>query len=197
MHYDKNGSYKFEYLIPRYSAKIEKSDISTPSAINSITLSFPFGISINFKPSLTESKIAKETILKLIDRRVLKSKECCASCIKDAVFSLKEIKSDLISVKISLAEHINSPLFYFVDYIVLTVNTFIDFTERYDVEQFKDSYFVGLEKLRNHIAQCLYEIARIGNYKIISEDYAFEKGEIGWLKTNYSAKEKYSIDLKV
>jgi len=182
--------YELKFTIPKYYVRI----ISTSNdkiELDNISLSFPFLVSASFKFEKGIVDIAKETILSLIDRRILNAFECCANCINDALKSLKEIKLELISIKKQLKNNINSPLFYYIDYIVISINAFFDFMERnnlIDSEDFatKDIYFDALEMMRNHIAQCMFEIAKIGKMQIDNKRYAFKNGEMGWKESYYS-----------
>jgi len=199
MDYSKTGTYKLTFSIPKYKVRIQNIGISSNIKMESIGLTFPFGISTTLKPQQRDSEIAKEVIVKLIDRRILNSKECCASCIKQSVDSLKKIKSDLIGIKVRLSNRINEPLFYYVDYIVISINAFNDFIERYenDIEQNKVYYFDALEKIRNHIANCMYEISKIGHYVISKEHYAFKSGSLTWHDSDYDEIQNNPIDLRV
>ena len=198
MEYQNNGLLKLEYKIPRYSAKILVFDNRKNVALDSISLSFPFGVNIQIKPVESEIKIAREVIIKLIDRRILNAAECCAECIQRAIDSLKEIKADLIDIKCKLTDNINRPIYYFIDYIVLSINSFLDFIERYkiDMEMNRPTYFDALEKLRRHIAKCMVEISKIGECKIDTTHYAF-KNNAEWIYDNYSVKTEKEIDINV
>ncbi len=180
MNYTDMGKYKLEYKIPKYACKILSEKYTTMLSPESISLSIPFGISIVIQPEKKESEIAKEVIIKLIDRRILNAKECCGSCIKKSLASLMEIKGQLIDIKVKLANKTDSALFYLIDYIIISINTFLDFIERYkieDEEQNKAIYFDALEKIRSHISQCMFEIAKIGKFKIDRNHYAFKEGD--------------------
>jgi hypothetical protein len=200
MEYSNTGKHKLKYMIPKYYVKIVANSYEKVK-LDILTISFPFGISASLKFDKNIKEIAKKTLIFLIDRRILNSKECCGNCIKNAIISLKEIKSDLIGIKKELVNSINSPLYYYVDYIVISINSFLDFMERnnlIDVEDnnIKEIYFDALEKIRRHIAQCLYEIAKIGDVLISQDHYAFKYGEIGWENSNYTDS-NHSMDIKV
>ena len=198
MEYSREGKYKFIFKIPEYKVKIYKTG-SSAKLVDSVSISFPFGICLNIKPSSSDKNIARETVIKLVDRRILNSKECCGSCIKDSVCSLKEIKSDTIKIKEKLIDNINSPLFYLIDYIVLGINSFLNFMERYsdNIEENKEIYFIALEIIRTHIANCLIEISKIGNYKINNEIYAFKNQNKVWENDIYTGEGAKKIDIRV
>ena len=194
----------YKFRIPKYYAKIiSKNNINIK--LDDISLSFPFIINASFRFEKNIIDIARETIMALIDRRILNAKECCASCIYKALNSLKEIKSDLINTKKQLKNDINSPLFYFIDYMIISINSFFDFMERNNLiddklddkdHDIKTVYFDALEIIRNHIAQCMNEIAKIAKMQINNEHYAFMNGEIGW-QENYYFDESRIIDIKI
>ena len=194
----------YKFSIPKYYARIIAEN-DTIITLDSISFSFPLRISSSFRFEKSIIDIAKETIITLVDRRILNAKECCANCIYNAVNSLKEIKSDLINIKKQLKNNINSPLFYFVDYIIISINSFFDFIERNNLvdnkvddkdHDIKKVYFDALEIIRNHIAQCMNEIAKIAKIQIDNKHYAFMNGEIGW-RENYYFDENRIIDIKI
>lgn len=187
MRYDSDGNYRLEYKIPKYTKKVNNIENDKYFSVDAVSISIPFGIKFNVTPTKNEVKTAKETILTLIDRRILNSKECCANCIKKSVESLKEIKSDLIQIKIGLVDCMNSSLYYFIDYIIISINSFTDFIERNHIneEEHKIIYFDGLEKIRKHIALCMIEISKIGKISIDRKIFAFQQQDNLWIKENY------------
>ena len=199
MEYNRNRLYKFEYIIPKYSVRIKTNNESIPTKIDSIGLSFPFGLNITYKPIDSIKEIAKVIIIKLIDRRILNSKECCGSCIEQSVLSLKEIKAVLINEKTKLIKQINTLLYYYVDYIIIAINTFFDFTERYyeKKEEYRGLYFDALEKIRNHVAKCMKEILKIAEYEITNTHYAFRDSDLIWHEQDYSKKAGNTIEILV
>ena len=94
----KTNVYELKYRIPKHYVRII-SKRQKKADIDNLSVSFPFAISASFKFEGSIIDIAKETIITLIDRRILNSKECCANCINKSIDSLKEIKSDLINIK--------------------------------------------------------------------------------------------------
>ncbi len=173
--------YKLDFKIPKYKAKIIESH-KFNKIVDSVSLSFPFGVSLNYKPKTSDIEIARDIVIKLIDRRVLNSKECCGNCINDSINSIKEIKSDLIGIKSKLLNNLDEPLYYLIDYIIAGINVFFDFMERYsnDIEANKEIYFSALETIRNHTTDCLHEISKIGNIKIDKKLYAYRTNRNEW-----------------
>ena len=48
--------------------------------VSGVTLKLPF-VSFNVKPKDLEKKVAREIVIRLADRRVLSSRECCDDCV--------------------------------------------------------------------------------------------------------------------
>jgi hypothetical protein len=59
--------------------------------VGDITLNLPF-VSIAVSPKDRERQVAREIVIRLSDRRVLNSRECCDTCIDTALASLQEIR---------------------------------------------------------------------------------------------------------
>jgi len=199
MEMNKENMYRNDFTIPQYKPRFIDLRDNQQIEIDNIGLSFPFGINIAFKPTSEDSDIARKTVIKLTNRRVLNSKECCGNCINESVKSIKEIKSDLVEIQLELANRSKTPLFYYVDYINIAINSFLDFMERNSesVELNKDLYFNALEKIRNHIGKCLKEIANIGSIEIDNSKYVYKSGNPEWVKTTYSESDIRTVDIIV
>src|SRR5438552_3846524 len=75
-----------------------------PVAVDAkIKISVPF-FELTVKPDDRESKVAREIIIRLADRRVLNSSECCDNCIDEALGSLKEIRKVLVDRQVELSD---------------------------------------------------------------------------------------------
>ena len=199
MEKNKEKMYRNEFTIPQYKPRYIDLRNNKKIEIENIGLSFPLGINIAFKPTTEDSDIARKTVIKLINRRILNSKECCGNCINESVKSLREIKSDLVGVQLELTNISKTPLFYYVEYINIAINSFLDFMERNSesVDQNKDIYFDALEKIRNHIGKCLKEIANIGSIEIDSSKYVYKCGNPEWIKSTYSDSDIRTVDIIV
>jgi hypothetical protein len=52
-----------------------------------VSINLPF-LTLSVQPEATETKVAKEIVIRLSDRRVLNAFECCDDCIDKALASL-------------------------------------------------------------------------------------------------------------
>lgn len=57
------------------------------------------------KPDKMERKVAREVVIRLADRRVLTSAECCDNCIDQALASLQEIRRIIVDKQVELSHH--------------------------------------------------------------------------------------------
>ena len=172
------------FFLKNKEPRIKSTDSRKQLSVSGINLSFPFsaGITISIKPQ--ERDVAKETIVVLVNRRILNAAECCASCSQQSITSLKEMKSDLIQIEKKLTGSINGPLFYFIDSIVNGINQFLKYIEDYNfIETFnlnRDTYFQSFNIIRNHIVQCLYQIAKIADFEINNDLFAVRINVESW-----------------
>jgi hypothetical protein len=67
-----------------------------------VTLRLPF-ISLAVNPDDVEKKVARELMVRLLDRRVLSSKECCDNCIDNSLASIQEIRKVLVDKQVELS----------------------------------------------------------------------------------------------
>ncbi len=86
-------------------------------SVDGITITLPF-ISLNIIPDNKERKIAREIVIRLADKRVLNSYECCDSCIKHALASLHEIRVLLVDKQVELMDYTDSGLYLLVELIL-------------------------------------------------------------------------------
>jgi hypothetical protein len=70
-----------------------------PARIDGISIRLPF-VNVTVKPDNVERKVAREIVIRLADRRVLNSFECCDGCIESALKSLQEIRSILVDKQV-------------------------------------------------------------------------------------------------
>jgi hypothetical protein len=146
--------------------------------IGNVTLSLPF-VSIAVSPKDRERQVAREILIRLKDRRVLSSWECCDDCIERALASLQEIRTLLVDKQVDLADCDDGPLFLLIDAMLAGIRQFITFEERLRLgselrsrsqarerDDVRQDYFDGLELLRNHLSHCLEQIATIAAMKV-------------------------------
>ena len=139
--------------------------------VGNVTLSLPF-ISITATPKDRELQVAREILIRLKDRRVLSSYECCDDCIERALASLQEIRKLLVDKQVELADCHDGPLYLLIDAMLAGIRQFLTFEEtlklRPDVrsrawtrepQDTRQNYFDGLELLRSHLSHCLCQLA--------------------------------------
>ena len=165
--------------------------------VSGITINLPF-VSFSVKPESTEKKIAKELVIRIADKRVLNSFECCDECINQALASLQEIRSLLVDKQVELANLADGSLYLLIELMLEAIRQFFTFTERlkfqqdfplelpshFPVPDKREKYFAALEMLRAHLHRCLIQISKIANTKIpkISDNMRYDEG---WQKEAY------------
>ena len=149
---------------------------------SSVVLSLPF-INIRAHPGPRERHLAQELVVRLRDRRVLSSQECCDNCIDDALGSLQEIRSALVEVQVELIDETDRGLYGLIELMLVAIRQFLtfeqslsgieqnvmqsdDFRRPYETRQ---SYFDALELLRGHLSRCLGQVAVIAGLPIPSD----------------------------
>lgn len=141
---------------------------TSQKCVTSLTLNLPF-LSIEVNPEDKEKQIARELVIRLRDRRVITSFECCDDCIDRALGSLQEIRRLLIDKEVELSDLHDGPLFLFIDAMTTGIRQFLTFEQQLKAGAYHDpmrldvrqSYFDGLEVLRGHLHRCLGQIALI------------------------------------
>lgn len=135
--------------------------------VGDVTLNLPF-VSIAVSPRGREREIAREILIRLRDRRVLSSHECCDSCIDDSLASLQEIRQVLVDKQVALSDLQDGPLFLMIDMMRQGIRQFITYEERLTAvaedtspgtrhdfrraPEVRQAYFDALELLRGHIS---------------------------------------------
>lgn len=146
--------------------------------VGNVTLSLPF-ISIAVSPKDHERQVAREILIRLKDRRVLSSWECCDDCIERALVSLQEIRSLLVDKQVELADCHDGPLYLLIDTMLSGIRQFLTFEEtlKQDADtrpqplarephDARQDYFDGLELLRSHLSHCLGPVATLARVKV-------------------------------
>jgi hypothetical protein len=59
-------------------------------------------------------QVARELVIRLIDRRVLSAWECCDDCIDRALVSLQEIRQILVDKQVALSDMPEGPLYLLI-----------------------------------------------------------------------------------
>ena len=95
----------------------------------SVTLSLPF-LSFTAAPADIERRVAREVVIRMSDRRVLSAKECCDTCIDQALESLQSIRSVLVDKQVELAHLTDGPLYVLLEAMLEGVRQFLTFEQR-------------------------------------------------------------------
>lgn len=154
------------------------------SRLGDVTLNLPF-VSITVSPKDQERQIARETVIRLRDRRVLSAWECCDNCIDNALASLVGIRQTLVDKQVELSELQDGPLYLLLDAMAAAIRQFMTFEEllRRDTDaprhprfgefrrpsDTRQAYFDALEVLRGHLSRCLGQIATIAGMPVPDE----------------------------
>jgi hypothetical protein len=171
----RSGNIPFKFDISDLVARARRQ---VSKRVGNVTLSLPF-ISIAVNPKDRERQVARETVIRLKDRRVLSARECCDDCIDRALTSLHEIRKFLVDKQVELADYQDGPLYLLADAMLSGIRQFLTFEERLgrqsDVSsrpssrefhraiEAREAYFDALELLRDHLSHCLGQIAALAN----------------------------------
>ncbi len=184
--------FNFDELLSKAVEKVKKH-------VDGVTIKLPF-ISFSVKPADIERKVARELLVRLPDKRVLSSNECCDNCIDDSLKSLQGIRSILVNAQVELANFHDGCLYLLIELMVEGVRQIITFEERLRVDsslkndvQFSDfyrsrdiqcNYFNVLDLLRLHIHSCLTQIAIIADMET-PKIKSYLKANEEWLLSLY------------
>jgi hypothetical protein len=153
--------------------------------VGDVSINLPF-ISFNMSVDFNEKKIAKEIIIRLRDKRVLNSKECCDNCIDNSLKSLLSIREFLVDKQVEI-ENVDSTLFLLVDFALYGIKRFLTYTESFDLRENMQEYFDSLNIIRGHLLRTFNQIAKIAE---LPEDFGFRKDCVDdWKSEFYMIKE--------
>ncbi len=157
--------------------------------VDGVTISLPF-VSFSVNPNDLERKVAREIVIRLADKRVLNSFECCDSCVEQALASLQEIRSILVNKQVDLSALTDGTLYLIVELMLEGIRQFFTFGETLRtadpgfpgelytrrLRQELQPYFAALEMLRGHLFRCLTQVAIVADTKIpkISQHMRYE-----------------------
>lgn len=137
-----------------------------PVTVDGLSISLPF-LSVNIKPLDVERKVAREIVIRLADRRVLNSFECCDDCIDHAITSLQEIRRLLVDKQVELSDRPDSPLYLLIELMAEAIRQFFTFEQRLNRSlETRQVYFFALEMLRAHIHRVLLQTSKIAEIQI-------------------------------
>ncbi len=144
--------------------------------VDGVSIQIPF-ISFSVKPTDIERKVARELLIRLPDRRVLNSKECCDDCIDKSLASLQEIRKILVEKQVDLADYHDGGLYLLIELMAEAVRQFLtyeeslkgsesypqpkDNSEFHRATEIRETYFEVLNQLRFHIHSCLMQVSKI------------------------------------
>jgi hypothetical protein len=147
-----------------------------PATVDGVTISLPV-VEISVKPDGTERKVAREVVIRLADRRVLTSSECCDNCIDDALTSLQEIRQIIVDKQVELSDKTDTALYVLLDSVRDSIRQFLTFEQRLNkggtvdhrnqntsfrrAAESRELYFAALEMLRAHIHRTLAQVTKI------------------------------------
>ena len=146
-----------------------------PVSLKGVTIKIPF-VDISVDVDRREKKLAREIVLRVADRRVLNSFECCDDFISNSIGSLQEIRRVILDKQVELSDLHDGVLYILLDALRLAIRQFLTFEETTrkirDHRLRNDAYFAGLEILRDHIHRTLNQIAKIAGIEVpVSADY--------------------------
>lgn len=150
--------------------KLKSSLFKIGRAVDAVSVSLPF-VSISLKPARIEKDAAREIVIRLSDKRVLNSFECCDDCIKNAIDSIQDIRKILVDKQVDLKDYTDSVLYLLIEFMLSGIRAFLTLHERLQNEgqifiPNRERYFQALELLRSHLYRCLSQIAVIANVEI-------------------------------
>ena len=149
--------------------------------VGGITISLPF-ISIGVCPDDLEQQVAREIVIRMADRRVLNSFECCDGCIDQALISLQKIRAELVNQQVKHSKATNGPLYFVIEFMLEAIRQFLTFEQRLceppesqlwrpdqnerRTSNEREAYFAALEMLRGHLYRCLAQVSAIAKVEI-------------------------------
>ena len=147
------------------------------SNVEGTNLTLP-GVTFRIRPLYLEESVAREIVIRMKNRRVLNSKECCDDCINQALTSLHEIRTILVDKQVDLKTIPDCPLFLLIDFMIEGIRQFLTYEQRlknmpapklfvpklHDLRrppEQREKYQLALEMLRAHLHQCLRQVYAI------------------------------------
>jgi hypothetical protein len=168
--------FDFRTLLKAWRRKIN-------TRIDGVSISLPF-LSFKVNPTDLEQRVAREIMIRMANRRVLSSSECCDNCIDQALDSLRGIRALLEQQQVELVQAMDSPLYLLLELQLEAIRQFLTFEQRLNAKppragivlphasdahrapDTRESYFAALEMLRAHLHRCLIQVAKIGDVSV-------------------------------
>ena len=152
------------------AALLQRARRTIANHLGDVTLTLPFG-TITVQPTAKETKVARETLVVLRDRRVLSAQECCDGCVDSSLKSLQEIRAILVQKQTALADLQDGPLYavlvrQFLTYEEGLRRSYVEppHSDRPDFHRprhLREAYFDALERLRDHLSHCVGQVSAI------------------------------------
>lgn len=157
--------------------------------VGDVTISLPF-LSFSVKPTNLDKEVAREITIRLKNRRVLDSRECCDNCIDEALGSLQSIRGLLVDQQVKLSHATQGPLYLVSEYMLESIRQFLTFKQKLDQldegadvdapssfrrqPDIREKYFAALEMLRGHLNPCRVQVAAIADVTL--PDFSSDQG---------------------
>lgn len=157
--------------------------------VGDVTINLPF-VSFSVKLDDRERTVAREVVIRLLDRRVLSAYECCDNCIDKALASLQEIRRILVDKQVELSDVRDGPLYLLTDTMLIGIRQFLTyeellkqndqlaphprFSEFHRPPDVRQAYFDALNLLRDHLSRCIGQVAVIAGIDLPTD------GVISW-----------------
>ncbi len=169
----------------RFDVRDTLGRLKAMGRVKGVSIRLP-GVSLNVEVDDVERRVAREIVIRLADRRVLNSRECCDTCISNALSSIEKIRILLVDQQVELSDHADRPLYLLIEFALEGVRQFLTFQERslrhaqrlvagvVDEHSpfpevgyvYRQQYLWALELLRSHIFRTLQQIARTADLEI-------------------------------
>jgi hypothetical protein len=156
--------------------------------LTGISVNLP-GVSLNLSFSDNDARVAREIVIRLRDRRVLSSWQCCPTCTAQAMLSLQEIRRLLVDKQVELAD--DSNLFPLVEMMLVGIRDFLTLAEQMELYHDHRPVSEAMEVLRRHLHRCLLQVARAGG----AEPHVFHNVPFdpSWDSTDYVSDERDAL----
>lgn len=165
--------------------------------VDGVTIEIPF-MTFSVKPTDIEKKVARELLIRLLDKRVLKAQECCDNCIDSALTSLQEVRKVLVDKQVDLADYHDGGLYLLIELMAEVIRQFLTYEESlkqkkrvhhgspesYREMDVRQAYFDALNQLRFHIHSCLNQVAKIAEMETPKID-SYLKSDNAWMLSLY------------
>jgi hypothetical protein len=181
------------------SATIKKAQNFINKHVEGIEIQIPF-LAFSVKPTDMEKKVARELLIRLLDKRVLNANECCDNCIDRALTSLQEIRKNLVDKQVELVSYHDGSLYLLCELMTEVIRQFLTYEESLKVtprnegaangqgshrkSEIREAYFIALNQLRFHIHSCLTQIAKIAEMER-PKVQSYLKSEEEWMLSLY------------